>query len=1213
MRNRMSTGQKQTNIFLGNRIEDLSNLLSDNLLKFNDPFVEAVIMVPNSNLRKWLWLKTARQNRIAANLDFKFLENGIWDLITNNEDIENIRLLSINELRMLILTVLMDKEFMESEIMLPVFNYLYTDKKEKKSGYSGKLWQLSSKLCVYLRDYTYHRNKMIDSWMNNYNSQIKDPMKACQRTLYLKIFGKNGLLQKLNNDKHNLRPLIRSLLEQFKYFKKKHASGLPSVHVFGFSHISPLHSEILLELGKQTDVTFYQLSPFSSQASANKLFSISNTDILTSWAYAGYDMFGVFQKTGLPYKITHIPDDNKRTESNILEKFQSRIMNPDADYKKAPQDCSIQITGSPGIFREVETVYNSIIYNMENDPELQLTDIAVMTTDMKTYRPVIESVFSGSYTGNPGKNGLFLRMPYNLTDSNASDESLFGKALLNILSLSETSFTRKEVFDIILNPCFMSGIKIDRDQAMVWLNWTDKLNIFHHFDRAHSNSSFSDKFTWSTGMKRLRLGRIMAPAEETGYMGNIQSYKDLIPFSDMQSNDDGLIGKFSLVIESLYKTIKSISSSSCNSSEWKKIINGIIEQFLAIPYDREGESLVKKSILESFETLHIFDRLNSDNEANLSLYFIIDFIKENLCGIPVSKGQYLSGGITISSLLPMRPIPFKIVYIMGMGEGKFPGTIDTSSLDIRNSEDKQTGDVSFPETNRYLFLETLLSTRNKLYLSYVSRDIQADQKFYPCSVINQMESYLNLHILSESFAKEETPLNGYSRSYLKHDKTREEAFINKSTMKTDVIINYSIDDRLLLIKELINSGEIKLTEKQNKSYRDRKKVFDFSPSEHEPLNAENTIEKISIRELSSFIENPVYTSIKRHLQLIDDSIEDKSLNEDEPFYSGYPVSYEFPYKILNDFVNESILTSRVPAQETLLMHAENVYKKSLSLKGSVPDGAFGEIDYDKFLKQITDHISPKSKKESEGLITFLKNRLDSGKLKMYGSVEIGETYIRNPVNINPLKFPAVLIDSENTVELTGGLPLLWKNLELNTWETISISPGSGEKDILHTFLFYAVSRINPENDLGKLIGNIPMSVNIFNKTGFKTYTFFIKNHEDAFYYINGLINDFFDSKMFDYLPFRIITSANTRKKDSIHPKNIDEIIPIEKIGAKRLDYKKRLETAIENTEDRLTDIIKITGVKIPDDALDKVKKRLTPIYKDFLIENVKTGEAKNGN
>ena len=126
------------------------------------------------------------------------------------------------------------------------------------------------------------------------------------------------------------------------------------------------------------------------------------------------------------------------------------------------QDRSLQIIACPSIYREVETVYNSILFNLEQDDTLQLTDIAILVPDISAYKPVFDSVF----------NRHPRQLAYNLVDSHAEIESIYGKAVLAILKLATGRFSRNEVFDLILNPCFMSRWKMGPDEVQAWVNWT---------------------------------------------------------------------------------------------------------------------------------------------------------------------------------------------------------------------------------------------------------------------------------------------------------------------------------------------------------------------------------------------------------------------------------------------------------------------------------------------------------------------------------------------------------------------------------------------------------------------------------------------------------------------------------------------------------------------------------------------------------------------
>ena len=167
---------------------------------------------------------------------------------------------------------------------------------------------------------------------------------------------------------------------------------------------------------------------------------------------------------------------------------------------------------------------------------------------------------------------------------------------------------------------------------------------------------------------------------------------------------------------------------------------------------------------------------------------IREFIRANLGSISGAHGNYLTGGVTISALQPMRPIPFHTVYVLGMEEGKFPGKADLSSLDLRLLK-RRIGDISLPERNCYLFLEMLLAVQEKLYISYVARDLQKDRLQQPCSVINQLKRYVELEILPDGqpFRVAEVPLAGSSARYLDPDAT---------SSWSDVLVNDSMTDRV---------------------------------------------------------------------------------------------------------------------------------------------------------------------------------------------------------------------------------------------------------------------------------------------------------------------------------------------------------------------------------------------------------------------------------
>jgi hypothetical protein len=67
------------------------------------------------------------------------------------------------------------------------------------------------------------------------------------------------------------------------------------------------------------------------------------------------------------------------------------------------------------------------------------------------------------------------------------------------------------------------------------------------------------------------------------------------------------------------------------------------------------------------------------------LPLVREYVLGQLEKLEGSRGEYLVGGVTLAALQPMRPVPFQIVYVLGLGEDLFPGSNAQSSFDLRGA------------------------------------------------------------------------------------------------------------------------------------------------------------------------------------------------------------------------------------------------------------------------------------------------------------------------------------------------------------------------------------------------------------------------------------------------------------------------------------------------------------------------------------------------
>jgi exodeoxyribonuclease V gamma subunit len=93
-------------------------------------------------------------------------------------------------------------------------------------------------------------------------------------------------------------------------------------------------------------------------------------------------------------------------------------------------------------------------------------------------------------------------------------------------------------------------------------------------------------------------------------------------------------------------------------------------------------------------------------------------------------------------MLPMRSIPFKVVCMVGLDNDAFPRNIRPLSFDLI-ARHPQPGDRSRRKDDKYLFLEAILSARQKLYISYVGQSIQDNTPIPPCVLVSELMDALD--------------------------------------------------------------------------------------------------------------------------------------------------------------------------------------------------------------------------------------------------------------------------------------------------------------------------------------------------------------------------------------------------------------------------------------------------------------------------------------
>ena len=98
-----------------------------------------------------------------------------------------------------------------------------------------------------------------------------------------------------------------------------------------------------------------------------------------------------------------------------------------------------------------------------------------------------------------------------------------------------------------------------------------------------------------------------------------------------------------------------------------------------------------------------------------------EMIAARVTDLESRRGQYSGRGVAIGSFSSLRSIPFKVIFALGLNDAAFPEREHREPLDLRTLK-RAAGDVTPAERDRYLFLETILAARERIFFSYIARN-----------------------------------------------------------------------------------------------------------------------------------------------------------------------------------------------------------------------------------------------------------------------------------------------------------------------------------------------------------------------------------------------------------------------------------------------------------------------------------------------------------
>ena len=494
----------------------------------------------------------------------------------------------------------------------------------------------------------------------------------------------------------------------------------------------------------KTAVNIYTLSPSGNVGQEPKTAGIKPPPTLVTADTVGLPLVAHWNRPGREYfqMLGALPDIELHTDflecdqKTVLGRLQREILHNTSESDSAFQpDDSLVIQGCAGIRREAEFVGNEIWQLIHHDNRsgspagrLRFCDIAVLLADVAN-QPAYQAHFRAVFEDLHG-------IPFNMVDLPVVGECRVIEAMLLLLDLPLGEFTRPELLKILNHPAVR--VRFPETDASQWRDWCLELEVVHGADRSDHEGTYIDRdvFNWEQGLRRLVLGAFMTGPRT----GNDQVFhlggSEYLPH-DQRTDALASAARLLIMVRSLIADARFARSTQLTMADWSRFFVGMVHAYSGAPTDNDVEQRALTGCLQKIQSLQGLDVTG----RKVGYRIACESLRRSLEDWTETRGHYLANGVVVSPLLEMRSLPFRVIFLCGLGEGRFPAGMGPDPLDLTLIH-RTAGDVSPRERDKYLFLETLVCAHDRLYLSYVDRDAQTGDPLEPSVVVDELLRHL---------------------------------------------------------------------------------------------------------------------------------------------------------------------------------------------------------------------------------------------------------------------------------------------------------------------------------------------------------------------------------------------------------------------------------------------------------------------------------------
>ena len=439
------------------------------------------------------------------------------------------------------------------------------------------------------------------------------------------------------------------------------------------------------------------------------------------------------ESRGIPPPV--LADEGEETAGGTRGSLLARVQHdlragcvPAGDFELDPGDRSIQVHSCHGPARQVQVLRDAILHLLADDPTLREEDIVVFSPAIDRFAPLVEAGFGTSAEGVAElSDGTTPRLFYRITDRSLRDSYPVLAALDSLLALVVGRFTASEMLEFISLPAVRKRFGFDDDALGTIADWTAETNVRWGLDGPHRATwGLPPEFTansWRAAIDRILMGVAVSDDDLDLAPG------DIAPLG-VEGDDIAVAGRLADVVSRLAAAADDMKRPR-TAAAWCDALSEVIEGLFEVDAAQQWQLDKLQRIVADIGVEAIVG--SEPATVDLSLAEVRRILADRIKG-ESRRPDFFRGGITVSSLTPLRWLPFRVVCILGLDEAHTSAIAGSTDGDDLVAAAPLVGDRDPRSEARQALLEAVLAAGDYLVITRTGRSIRTNQEV-PCATV----------------------------------------------------------------------------------------------------------------------------------------------------------------------------------------------------------------------------------------------------------------------------------------------------------------------------------------------------------------------------------------------------------------------------------------------------------------------------------------------